>query len=60
MRKLNNQDIEALVDNELHMTDKQMVCALIDSDPAANKHYNDLMLQKQLLIQWFKGLAIEQ
>jgi hypothetical protein len=51
---LEDLEIQALVDRELDDAAEKRVRAAIAESPALQKKYNQLLIQKQLLIEWFK------
>ncbi len=53
MTVINNQDIEALVDNQLAPEDARQVKEALERNPRALKRYIELEQQKMLLNQWF-------
>lgn len=51
---LEDLEIQALVDRELDDAAEKRVRAAIAESPALQRKYNQLLIQKQLLIEWFK------
>lgn len=48
-------DIQALVDNELHWEHEKMVLSFLETDSAAQKRYQELCKQKNLLKRWWES-----
>lgn len=54
--RITTQDIEALVDGQLEPARAARVHAQLNMQPYLNRHYQQLMAQKQLLLQWWAHL----
>lgn len=54
MHMAQNQDIEALVDNELTASEHTRVRAYVRQNKAAQKQLETLQMQKLMLIYWFE------
>lgn len=52
-QKISDDDIQALVDNELPWDQEKTLRSLIEHDPAADKRYKELLHQKILLRLWY-------
>lgn len=52
-RFLNDQDIQALVDNQLGWEDEKKVRKMVADDPRAQERFNALREQKNLLVSWW-------
>lgn len=54
IKGLEDLEIQALVDRELDAAAEKRVLAAIAESPSLQKRYHQLLVQKQLLIDWFK------
>jgi hypothetical protein len=54
MYKKMDMDLQALVDQALDMPNEKRVRALIEANPLARKKYEQLMLQKKWIQQWWE------
>lgn len=54
-RQTDDFDIQALVDSQLDWENEKRVWKEIESDPALQRRYNELVSQKKLLLQWWAG-----
>lgn len=56
---LTDYDIQALVDSQLDWEEEKQIRKWIDSDPALQARYRELMEQKKLLCAWWESELIE-
>lgn len=54
--RITSQDIEALVDGQLDPVHAARLHAQLGRNPILNRHYHQLMAQKQLLLRWWAAL----
>lgn len=54
IKGLEDLEIQALVDRELDAAAEKRVLAAIAENTTLQKRYHQLLVQKQLLIDWFK------
>jgi len=54
--RITAQDIEALVDGQLDPVRAARLHAQLSRQPLLNRHYHQLMAQKQLLRRWWASL----
>jgi anti-sigma factor RsiW len=53
-RRMTDNDIQALIDNELDWESEKHVRASIERDIHAQRRYEELMAQKALLKSWWR------
>ena len=51
---INDEDIQALVDGELSVSDAERVMKAVESDPWLRERYDALRHQKMLLLSWWQ------
>lgn len=54
--KISTYDIQALIDGELDQEDAKCVKLEIEKNPHLRQLYEDLVFQKTMLQEWWKGL----
>ena len=54
--RITSQDIVALVDGQLDPVHAARLHAQLGRNPILNRHYHQLMAQKQLLLRWWAAL----
>lgn len=52
---ISDLEIQALVDNQLNWEDAKYALAAIEQSPWAKKRYDELILQKKMLRDWWNN-----
>ncbi len=55
LKNFSDYDLQALLDNELDEQEKNHVLNFIKNNPSAQKRFEELLKQKNILKKWYKN-----